>query len=88
MASRCCAAGDLDVQFSVGMLETVFFQNAIGDRFQRIWIAAGDFEFFQAVGRALEMFSAFEEFAAIDADNVINAVGEEEASVVWRNCDF
>ena len=42
------------------MFEAVFFQDAIGDGLERGWIATIDCQFFEAVGHAREVFSAFE----------------------------
>ena len=70
------------------MLQAVVFQHEIGDRFERAWIATIDFEYSQSVRHAFEMFGALEQFAPIDANDVINAVRKKKASVVRGDCDF
>ena len=88
MTSGRRASGNLDVDFGVRMREAVFIQYAIRDGFKREGIATRDFQFFQSVGHALEVFSAFKQFAAIGADDFVDAISEKKTSVVGRYCNF
>jgi hypothetical protein len=70
------------------MLQTVLFEKAARDAFEQGRIATDNSELPQAMVHALKMFSAFEQFPAIDADHLIDTVGKKKTPVVWRDCDF